>query len=518
MISRLSQAKVVLWARNHPQLTGIILLSGALFLVFSIRLFHFRWNSAPSGSDGGQWLAFAHQLFGEEKVRAGFESYPPLFPFLVRVVSQGDGLLTLKLLGVFTSVFISVPAYLLLRTALYPAVAAVLATAAALTPYQSEVLSFGGYPQLLGSSFLLLAIFFLLYGLKTGWNRWFLLASLFNAGVAGSNIIPASMMIGATVVILLLWYITQRRGGSAFPIRIRSLMLYWAAPSALLWLPFYGIYRDYFVSVKQAGISQRYFPLTDIIYWLSGGWRWEFAMWLAIFIVFALVMLLTFRKVLNEQPALAIASFAVLLCGLVGVLFLGELRFSSFVEIGLVLASGVLASRVVPVLSNPESRQRHLTIALAALFITVSVIGLMGYRRFMIAYNWYTVVDNTAMDGLVWLRENRVPGAKVAATNSKHGHIYGWWIEGFAHMPTLMVGDARLFVGAKEHDQVALARRLLLENIEAEVIRDIADREQIHFLFIDTDVIQHSINNFTRAGFVEVFQKGRIIVMSREPQ
>ncbi|MDP7420718.1 MAG: 6-pyruvoyl-tetrahydropterin synthase-related protein, partial [bacterium] len=210
--------------------------------------------AAPPGSDGGQWLAFGHQLFTGETVKAGFQSYPPLLPSIVKIVSS---ILTplgaLKLTGIFTSVFIAIPVYLILRRTLIPVIAIVLAIIATLTPFNGEVLSFGGYPQLLGSSFLLFSLYFLTLGFETRGKRWFFAASLAASATIGSNIFPSFLLIIASLLIVLFYLFRMRCESKAILYhRIRSAFLCWVLPSIVLVIPFI---KSYFAYLSESASS-----------------------------------------------------------------------------------------------------------------------------------------------------------------------------------------------------------------------------------------------------------------------
>ena len=86
-IDGFSGNSLVVWARNHEQSVGVILLLLLMSGVAVYQWVQFSGNAAPPGSDGGQWLAFSHQLFGGERIKAGFQFYPSIFPFFVRLVS-----------------------------------------------------------------------------------------------------------------------------------------------------------------------------------------------------------------------------------------------------------------------------------------------------------------------------------------------------------------------------------------------------------------------------------------------
>lgn len=517
LIERFKGNPIVAWIIRHQELSGILLLLLFMLIVAIGRWIQFSGNVAPPGSDGGQWLAFGHQLFGGEQVKAGFQSYPPVFPFFVKAVSLHDGLFTLKLLGILSSILICIPVYLLLRTAIHPWVAAILAITAASTPYQSEVLCFGGYPQLLGTSFLLLTIFLFLQGMNTGQKRWFLGASAATATTVGSNVLPAIVLLGAVSMILLLCLFTLwNKDRPTLQLRIRSVFIWWLIPSGILCLSFINTYWDYLFSAKQSMVNQRELELLDIFDWLSSSWQLEFILWVSISVLVASVVLLTSRATLNKQFILTTAAISLLLPSLIGFFILRELRFGAFVEIGIVLTLGLLLSSTTSILSRPATRQYLFVGTLIIVVTVVSVIGTIGFRRFHIAYDWYMVVDAEVIPAIDWLRENRAPDVKVAATGGERGQVYGWWIEGLTHMQTVMANDHSLFISDKELDQVDLAHRLLMQDTPPEVIRYLADTEDIQFLFLDTSVVPHPPDKFTEAGFVQVFGNGTIVIMQKE--
>ncbi|NQT72677.1 MAG: hypothetical protein HQ553_07885 [Chloroflexi bacterium] len=520
-IERFTGNPIVAWVIRHQELSGLLLLLLFMIVIAIDRWMQFSGNVAPPGSDGGQWLAFGHQLFNGDQVRAGSQFYPPVFPFLVRMIAQGDGLLTLKLLGISASVLTCIPMYLIFRTALHPWISAALAATVAFTPYHSEVLCFGGYPQLLGTAFLVLSVFLVLQGMNTGQKKWFLLASLATAITVGSNVLPATILVGSTAVIFSIWiYRLWNSDRTALHARFRLALIFWIFPSIILCLPFVSIYWDYLFSTEQSVVNQRDLPISDLLNWLGGSWRTEFLLWLSVLIVATVFFFMGTKRVLsilNSRSLLVDGTLALLIPGFVGFLLFRELRFISFIEIGLVLLTGLLLHLYVSTPSRFAIDRSKLAATLTIVLVVVIVIGGVGYRRFRIAHDWYTVVDANVMPAMQWMRENRIPEVRVAATAADRGHNHGWWIEGYAHMPTYMAGDPDVFILPEEHDQIAIAHRLLMEDIPPDVIRYLADTENIEFLFLDMRVLPHPPDDFLDAGFVQVFGNGTIVIMQKEP-
>ncbi len=162
---------------------------------------------APPGADPGNWLAFTHQLFGTP-VKAAASVYFPVIPVLLKaLLAFMPALMATKVLGVGVSVAMGIPFYLILRRGCSPLLSAGLTLAFLLAGYQEEVLIFGGYPQLLATTFLLFTVYWLMDGLISGRLRPLLLAAASTALVAGTHhftlllMPPTLLVLGAALFI-----------------------------------------------------------------------------------------------------------------------------------------------------------------------------------------------------------------------------------------------------------------------------------------------------------------------------
>ncbi len=501
--------------KEHHQYTGVLLLCLLIVGAAIYRWLELSTNTAPPGSDGGQWLAFAHQLFGGEQIKAGFQSYPPVFPFFIRILPIEDGLLSLKLLGIASSVLICIPVYLLIRTVLNPLLAAILAATAIIGPYNYEVLCFGGYPQLLGTFFLVLSVFFLLKGMDTGSKRWFLASSIAAAATAGSNVLPALMLVVASgIVITVFSHKFWREEKSLFYRRLRSIVIWWIIPAIVLSLAFVPTYYEYLSLSGSA--NSRGMSFIEMLKWLGESWRWEFILWLGIINIAAVAFIFNPKILAGRNLLLSTGAVALLFAGLAGIIVLRELRCLAFIEISLILLLGLLLPSLITSLRKQPVRHAFAMASIAFVVVVVSLVGRLGDRRFDIAYNWYGVVDDSVLPAIEWLDENRIPNAKVVATGAEGGHNFGWWIEGYAHMPTYAATDLSWFIDEEERAQVALAHHLLLERTSPEEIRSLTENENICFLFLDKRVLDKPLDNYIEAGFRQSFETETITVMERD--
>jgi hypothetical protein len=478
----------------------------------------FAGNAAPPGSDGGQWLAFGHEILTGESVRAGFQFYPPLLPFAVQLVSLVTGpLIALKLVGIFTSVFIAVPVYLLLSRNLAPGFAAGIAITVTLAPFNNEILSFGGYPQLLGTSFLLFSIFFLVMGFNTGQRRWFLAASVAAAATIGSNVLPALLLVIASgLIALLFFYKLWRESEGLLFRRFLTAFLWWFLPTVVLSLPFSNTYFAYLSTAMSSTTNPTQLTIMDIAGWANSSWLFEFLLWAGIASIVGFFFLLLGRAFFNNQALLADASVVLLLATFFGFLLMRELRFLGFFEISLILMMGFIPSILDSILTYLKSRQYLARLILIFVIALVLTVGTVGHRRLLIANDWYQVVDAPVLTAFDWLRDNADSGSIVVTTGTHRRHIYGWWIEGYAHFPTYTAGDPFLFFNIEERTQVELARRILILDTPPPEIRVLAEQNKIKYLFLDKEVIQKTFIDLYRAGFKKRFENEAIIIMENK--
>ena len=503
-------------SKSHKQGVGILLL--LMLLVAWYKWALFSGNAAPPGSDGGQWLAFGHGILGGDSVRAGIQSYPPILPFAVQLVSLVMGpLIALKLVGIFTSVFIAVPVYLLLSRTLTPWLAATIAITATMTPFNNEILSFGGYPQLLGTSFFLFSTLFLLLGFNTGQRRWFIAASVAAAATIGSNVFSTLVLvITSGLITLLFFYKLWRNDKDTLYHRFRTPFLWWLLPSVILSLPFSYIYFSYLLMAASSTITPSQVTITDMTGWANSAWALEFVLWAGIVGIIGSLFFLLGRALFKNQGLLADASVTLLLATFFGFLLVREIRFLGFVEISLILMTGFIPAILDSVLTYLKARQFLGRLILIFVLGLVLTVGTVGHRRLLIAYDWYQVVNTPVLTAFDWLHDNVDSGSIVVTTGTDRGHNYGWWIEGYAHLPSYTAGNPILFFDIQERAQVELARRILILDTTPREMRFWAEQYNIRFLFLDKNVLQRKYIDLYRAGFVKRFENDVIVIMEKK--
>ena len=104
----------------------------------------------------------------------------------------------------------------------------------------------------------------------------------------------------------------------------------------------------------------------------------------------------------------------------------------------------------------------------------------------------------------------------MVTTGSDRGHNYGWWIEGYSHLPAYTAGDPLLFFSNEERGQVELAQAILIEDTSPLDIRALANENKIRFLFLDKETLERRLIDLYRAGFMKRFENDAILIMENK--
>ena len=500
---------------NWQETSGVLILVLLLIAVCAHRLAVLAGNPAPPGSDGGNWLAFSAEVFGA-RVKAAEAAYPPVFPFIVRVARAVLPPLTaLKAVGILSSVFVAVPAYLILRTTLRPWLAAGMAAATVVTTYASEVFAWGGYPQHMGTAFLLFAVYFLQAGLRSG-GSWRFLAGGIAAGLAvGAHTLGAAeLAVAVAAALALAAYGAARRGFRPDAGRLLSKGLIWLGALAVLLAAVSPAYGRIFVLLAGNPANPHGFDLFDSIP-TFGSWHADGYLWLVLGVICvpaALWLALSRRRAPAADAAVAVVAGA-------GIILLAqsEIRTVHLLQIGVLFASGaVLGAINAPGLDGFRRPPRFAAnVALAALLLGVVAAGVQHTRT---SAEWYRVIDRPALAALDWLRERQLetPGdGRVLTGETDRSGIYGWWVEGYAGLPAYLAIDPRWVSFKDEKEQTAAANRMMDGSADPAETRSLAARHNIRYALVDTIAAPEAARALLDAGFVLNVEIERMAILSR---
>jgi hypothetical protein len=495
---------------------GLIVLAAIAAVLGVFRWAVFSPNVAPPGSDGGQWLAFGHQIVTGERIKAGFESYPPIVPLAVAAFDAFlPSMMALKVVGGLAAVGLVLPLYGLLRQVTAPVPSALVAGVVGIAPYHTEVLTFGGYPQLAGAIFMLFALWFLLLGLKTGQRLYLLAAGVASGGAAATHVLIAIQLVAAGTLLCAgyLWSTPACRWSDA--LRKLAPVGFWTVlPGLLIAAPIIPTYFNYVFDARRTPANPLNLSVGQVSEWLRSAWRWELVLWAG---VGAIAIPVTVYQFLVHKSLLALLAVALLAIAFVGVLFVRELRFLQVFELGTILSAGVATAQIMEWAGSASRPPVIRPLGVLLLVCVVGAVVIVGVRRSAIAYRWYAVVTNSTLDAMEWLRRDASDGPPgiIVASGAPRGHNYGWWLEGYVRRPTYMAGDPFLFFDETERRQVSMAARLLDPTTPASEAESIVEAEGVQYVFLDKGIHGQSRAPLLRLGFVVGYENEQIAVLDR---
>ena len=507
--------RVIRYWRRYESYNGIVLF---LLLLTAISIYHWillSGETAPPGSDGGNWLAFSEALFGEYP-RAADAVYPPVFPLLLRFTLLFMSPLTaLKVLGLIVSACVCIPIYLLLRTAVKPWQAAILAAFVALVDSQAEMLAWGGYPQLLGAAFILFSVYFLLLGLYKG-RTVFVVASVLCGSLAVATHTLAALQLITAVGIVLIIHI-YRRWHTRSKLSMRPLIrqaLLWVVLTIILIIPVIPTYVNTVSLMAGSPINPQEFSLLQAFTNFTS-WSREYYIWFVVAIIGSIFIVRAAFK--QSHFLLAEAAFVLGITSLLGLVFLSEVRSLHLMEIGLLLLVGVLIKLVSTIdftrfIKIGRRMLHYMAVIAIAVFIPL-VIGF-GERRVALTYSWYRVVDTEVLAALDWARDNSAAGDVAVANETPRGGIIGWWVEGYAGIPTFFAVDTRWLVFKDEKVQAEIAHEILSAEISSSEIQTLVQAHNIHMLILYKETLENPLTKLIDAGFVNSYENDSMIVFT----
>jgi len=438
---------------------------------------------APPGADPGNWLAFSHELFGTS-VKAAASVYFPVVPVLLKgLLAFLPALMATKVLGVGASVIMGIPFYLILRRGCSQLLSAGLTLAFLLAGYEEETLSFGGYPQLLATTFLLLTVYWLMDGLISGGRRPLLLAAASTALVAGTHHFTLLIMAPTLLVLGIALFVQERPPMRPF---LGNAGL-WVLATAVFTLPFLPWYVSFLSLMQGNPANATGFSVFDVDGVTSYVFEENRPFWVLLLVVAAALPLL---PLLGERAGRIRPAAVALLAGpVLGFALTNEVRTFQLVEAGVVLSLGLAVAAIEQHLSLTQVRvtvqqveRLSLGLAVAAL---LTVMASSGHQRFANARARYQIVDGPALEALNWLHEQTPPGARVVANESIGRVSYAWWVEGYAERPTYSLIEPNFLSFAEEKAQSSLVNRLLDEETPPSEVEAILKQTGIEYILLD---------------------------------
>ena len=415
----------------------------AIGAIAILRSFVLYTPGAPSGIDGGNWLAFG--TFDRPGI-----VYPPLVPmtFAALVASMGAPLAT-AVAGAATT---AAPAAAILAVCTWarrPVAGALVALTVVASRAVGEIAAWGGYQQPLATAAALIALVALASYLR-GVSRLALATfAVSMAIVVATSHLVAVPTAGAAALIL---------GGTAVVHRRRVIRRI-AAAMALAGLPFVVLAPTYTALFSSAGGGGSGVQLGDAERVLGLGWQ----LYLAFLVLLPAGLAVAGRRgsieaaFSSRDRVLVTAASAAAATWIVAYAVSGEPRLLH--DMGVLAPFGIAAT--VPLARTVVWHHRGRVSLVAGAFVVVLVLTATGLSAFPDQVAYYHILTSNRFSAIEWLAANRPPQPNSILVADVTGVPVGWWTEGVVGREVLFASDLRWLRFTSERDRAKLANALL---------------------------------------------------------
>ena len=462
-LRRNSASRVIARLRESRSLRTnlpLAILVASLATIFAVRYVLVRQH-LDMGPDIANYLTTMNTLFGHDVTGAGLLR-PPLIAIPLKLFTVVFGDLTgVKLLGVFISVAIGLPFYLIAKRISPPWIAVAVTILFVLTPAYADMLTWG-YITMAGLLFTLLALYFFLLILESPSTQNILLAGLSSSLVVGLHQLSAAFFVPLLVSLITALVLLRRD-------QVRKSLMPLAAGVAiavLLSVPYIPLYIRMF-RMQSSGAGDPTATATPMVQFASEitdlPWLWA----IIIGIVLALGALFSlWRHDKNTTILLAV----LLVFPLALMLFTLHEPFSElnrrahfFCYAPIWATAGFILSRLWSWRLTGLPRTGHFLPKLATI-VTLSGLLISGVvvsqRAVGSGLDFYGYLDDTRWDAVQWIKSLTPEDATIAV----YPAALEWWIEAEAHRSTLGVVDRNAEPYRFEREASLIADRLLSGN------------------------------------------------------
>ena len=483
---------------SHKRLTYFLLLLSVLIPLIYVWLY-LGDRATPWWSDTGEWLKYANAIQADLATRLGIHNqnnsamlypmwdqgvwqYPPLF-FLLLIpfkISLGP-ILALKLLGSILYSLQPIPMYFLAKKITRNELAGIAAAFASLTPLYSEMLGWGGYPNLLGLILLGFA-FHTILNTKDKWSkRNISLLAILSILIPLEHHLTFGIYIGVTLMWILLLLIKRTNLKTSLKPITFSLVL---STTTFILYRLILAYPSQYILFNEAAYYSLRLDLLVTIPWLFKS---------AIPVTFTLLtLLLIFTRArknvdyLHSSMLLSwtlfplIATFGFLLNIAIDY---NRIAFFMIQPVAVIITLPLMAinpnkntksssndtfsgiSEILKKAFSKDSRTLSKVFVVTIVFLTAISIAVTGLETVSNVASWVPTKDpygdQEKLAALNWITQNTRSGSIFVADE-----LMGRWIEGYTMRRVFMYMEPKFMYIEGQLDRYYIATSILEANYE----------------------------------------------------
>jgi len=433
-------------------------------VMFTINFTMLNTESAPPGADYGNYLTQVDILRGNDLRGLGLRHQPVFFVFLDLLTMIFDELTALKVAAATVFSVVVFPCFLLTKKLSGSYLAAVMATVffAFFVSY-TEMISWGGNPNFLAFSFLLIALLFIFEAINKASIRNLLAAGFFLSLVIGTHMLVAFFAFASLTFFVILYTVFIKLDKKEIKNKIKN-SFYLPLAVALFSLPYVPFYITFFMNSSKEIVTFRLLelPVGDV----------QIGESLLIFAKFFVIVAATIAgvfaltKCLKENKGKGLLISSLFLAPLTLFLITVQpLRWLYFLPIPMLLCFSISLGTLFS--DTKRDKKTSMVVMFAALFIATFAVQSIAVaaERFGDATSFYQFIKEDEVQALNWIKTYTSPNAIFATSGSSKdvgggGNSYGWWVEGYANRICMFTGDLEFYSFQFERDQVRVVNNI----------------------------------------------------------
>jgi hypothetical protein len=358
------------------------------------------------------------------------------------------------------------------RAARVPALVA--AALVGVAGYRLEAYAWGAYPQILATSLAFGTVWAIVRFVSSGRKGW-----LMAAGVGVITVLATHKLVGG----LMLMAIPAAAFHSVWLERFRRDAVKWMGLAVLVSATIGAFFVSSWLGASTEGVEPTLNPLgLGRVEQLAFAFEEAVVPWLVLAVV-SFIGLVSRSWSRDAAPVIS-ASFGWIVASIVGFAAVGEPRVLIQAQVAMLPVSVLVIWRWWND-RQPSSGWRRPAVMVMG-FIAIAILGsvvLTGLHRYDLAADWYRVVGQREVEALAELREAAEPGDLAIASRGPNGNPIGWWVQGYAGIPTFTNIDTAFLAFPDEREQAEAAADLFAAPPERAA--DLMGEHGARFLILD---------------------------------
>ncbi len=477
-----------------------LLLISIIFSVTFIVNFTFLNNyAAPSGADYGNYLTQVDILNGMDLRGWGLRHQPVYFMILDLLTKIFDDFTALKVGAALVFSIIVIPFFMLAKKLSGSTIASAIATGIfTLFISNTEMISWGGNPNFLAFSFMILAIYFIIDLISKPTKKSIILAGFFLSLVIGTHILVTIFTFGILTLFTVLSFIFVKNRKDTVKSNIKNVLYLFLVVAAFS-IPYVTFYLTYFRNSASEIAESHLFTLPYIEFSFSsivGAWS-TIVWYIAVVSIGATGIFWLSRYYVKEKKGNALLIGSLLIVPLALFLVTSQpLRWLYFLPIPFLLCFSIYSKN----LFADVKLSKKTTIQLCAVLFMVIIamesidIGVSWLSQSTIYYQFIKEDENEALN---WIKRYTAPDAVFATSGHASdigggGNSYAWWVEGYADRICMFTGNLKFYSFQFERENVRTTNRIFagtyianFSNLEVSDSVPLGEHNPLVTIFID---------------------------------